>query len=138
VSTNYYLKPPVCLACGLAHEPLHIGKSSVGWAFSLHVYPEFALTTWPRWREYLYESVRQGPMQIVNEYGDEVPFEEMVSTVTNRKGRKITPEEMQAFCDSQSGWAVPGPYGLARHRVDGRYCIGHGKGTWDYLIGEFS
>lgn len=34
--------------------------------------------------------------------------------------------------------AVPGPNGLARHRIDMAHCIGHGAGTWDLILGEFS
>ena len=31
-----------------------------------------------------------------------------------------------------------GPNGLLRHKIDGTHCIGHGEGTYDYTIGEFS
>jgi hypothetical protein len=31
-----------------------------------------------------------------------------------------------------------GPNFLLRHRVNGRHCIGHGPGTYDYIAGEFS
>jgi len=34
--------------------------------------------------------------------------------------------------------AEPGPDGLARHKVNDGHCIGHGEGTWDLIIGEFS
>ena len=45
MGTNYYLhKKPPCEACGHEPAPLHIGKSSGGWCFSLHVIPEIALT----------------------------------------------------------------------------------------------
>ena len=42
MGTNYYLHRPrtnECEHCGRADEapPLHIGKSSSGWCFSLHV-----------------------------------------------------------------------------------------------------
>lgn len=33
--------------------------------------------------------------------------------------------------------AVPGPNNLLRHKID-QHCIGHGDGTYDYLVGEFS
>lgn len=31
-----------------------------------------------------------------------------------------------------------GPNNLLRHKIDGQFCIGHGEGTWDYCIGDFS
>jgi len=86
MGTNYYLqkKSGTCQTCGhCSEDPKHIGKSSGGWCFSLHVYPEENITT----------------VTIVNEYGE-----------------TISP----------------------RHRVDGKHCVGHGEGTWDYIIGEFS
>ncbi len=30
-----------------------------------------------------------------------------------------------------------GPNNLLRHKIN-RYCIGHGAGTWDLIVGEFS
>jgi hypothetical protein len=30
-----------------------------------------------------------------------------------------------------------GPNNLLRHQI-GRYCVGHGAGTWDLIVGEFS
>ena len=32
----------------------------------------------------------------------------------------------------------PGPKGLLRHKLDPQHCIGHGHGTWDLIVGEFS
>lgn len=39
MGTNYYLRPDPCECCGRGLEPLHIGKSCMGWCFRLHVYP---------------------------------------------------------------------------------------------------
>jgi len=36
MGTNYYWHSNPCTKCHRADEVLHIGKSSVGWAFSLH------------------------------------------------------------------------------------------------------
>ena len=42
MGTNYYFEDSseVCECCGRGAESLHIGKSSGGWCFSLHVMPE--------------------------------------------------------------------------------------------------
>lgn len=113
MGTNYYLhKEPACESCGREHEPLHIGKSSLGWCFSLHVIPEKGINTLEDWRE-LWKS---GTAYILDEYDERVPIEEMEKIITQRSH----------------------PIGLYRHPLDGRHCLGHGDGTWDYIAGEFS
>ena len=34
--------------------------------------------------------------------------------------------------------AEHGPNGLVRSKIDGHHCIGHGAGTWDLEVGDFS
>ncbi len=51
MGTNYYLhEKPDCECCGRPFEALHIGKSSSGWCFSLHVMPEDMINTLDDWR----------------------------------------------------------------------------------------
>lgn len=40
MGTNYYYYQDVCPHCGKPDKKLHIGKSSGGWYFSLHIIPE--------------------------------------------------------------------------------------------------
>ena len=40
MGTNYYLRLKVCPHCAKPEKTIHIGKSSVGWCFGLHVIPE--------------------------------------------------------------------------------------------------
>ena len=112
MGTNFYLESKPCECCGRADEPLHIGKSSAGWAFALHVYPEKGINNLYDWRKILKETNGK----IVNEYGDEKTYDEMIDDITNRSH----------------------PRGLQHSLVDGRHCIGNGEGTYDYIIGEFS
>ena len=54
MGTNYYLhEPPTnkCEHCGRQDEkePLHIGKSSVGWVFALHIIPEMGIEDLEDW-----------------------------------------------------------------------------------------
>lgn len=110
MGTNYYLeeKSP-CECCGRGYPPLHIGKSSAGWNFSLHVI-EGEIETLDQWKErWSKEGVR-----IVNEYGDTLTPDEMLKVITQRSH----------------------PLGLLRHT--GSLVVGHGEGTWDYITGEFS
>jgi hypothetical protein len=129
MGTNYYLHKPACLHCGRGDEPLHIGKSSAGWCFALHVIPEEIndLDDWIKlWK---------APAVIKDEYGRELTCEEMYAVITQRSWKSAS-ECSADFLESNH--AQSGPNGLVRARLDGRYCIGHGEGTWDHIVGEFS
>lgn len=60
-------------------DKLHIGKSSLGWHFSLCIYPYMDILSLEDWKR-LFET-----HTIVNEEGEEVPKEEMLDIITNRK-----------------------------------------------------
>ena len=111
MGTNYYLegKKP-CPHCGRGYADLHIGKSSGGWTFALHVYPENGINTLEDWKPLL----RGG--KIKDEYGRDVTFTDMLATITKRSH----------------------PQGLKRDTIDGDRCVGHGDGTYDYCTGDFS
>ena len=112
MGTNYYLhQKPDCECCGRPFEPLHIGKGSGGWCFALHVMPEDNINTLADWRDLWSEP----GAYIRDEYGERVSIADMELTITARR------------------W-----HGAFPRRHDGRHCIGHGDGTWDYIAGEFS
>lgn len=148
MGTNFYLHPRAdCECCGRPFEPLHIGKSSSGWCFSLHVIPEDGISSLDDWRE----RWNQSGAVIRNEYGDTVTTEQMESIITER-GRSGP----DASWDGVAWWNSPfspylneedfhrcnhserGPNFLLRHGINKRHCIGHGPGTYDYITGEFS
>lgn len=114
MGTNYYLhQKPDCECCGREFESLHIGNSSGGWCFSLHVIPEEGINTLDDWR-----ARWAAPGAFVrNEYGEYVQLEDLEKIITQRRWRGEFPK---------------------RHDIDGCHCIGHGSGTWDYITGEFS
>lgn len=152
MGTNYYWihRENVCSKCRRADEiRLHIGKSSMGWCFSLHVYPT---------EEDHHEGCR--PKEpIKNLEGWEKMFAIEGSHIENEDSVVITPEEMVNIITRKlmplrtigqkpygySSWGAfheendsqLGPKGLLRHRRS-HYCIGHGEGAWDLLIGDFS
>lgn len=141
MGTNYYLhdREP-CPHCGREFPGKHIGKSSYGWCFGLHVIPEDGINTLDDWRR---EWSRPGAY-IVDEYGERASVAEMETIITRRKGRVEWGDD-RAFAGYESeehfhrsNNSARGPNGLVRHRIDGRHCIGHGEGTWDYIAGEFS
>lgn len=132
MGTNYYLhKKPACECCGRSFEPLHIGKSSGGWCFTLHVIPEDNINDLDDWRT----RWNVPGAFIRNEYGEKVSISDMEDIITKRSWAKV-PSEGAAWYTANH--AEPGSNNLARHLVDGRHCVKHGAGTWDCVTGEFS
>ena len=133
MGTNYYLyERPPCKECGRPYEAKHIGKSSAGWCFLLHVIPEEGINDLEGWEKLWYRP----EAEIRDEYDVKITIQAMYSIITERpKYVKRHDESAQWYRENS---AVPGPNGLARSRIDGMHCIGHGKGSWDLLVGEFS
>ena len=114
MGTNYYLHREVCQCCKRGKEVLHIGKSSIGWCFSLNTHPFEGITSLEDWKH----AWAQDGTLIVDEYRSEIPAAEMLRTIAERKSFHGGP--------------------LRRHTVDGRHCLSHGEGTYDIMCGEFS
>jgi hypothetical protein len=142
MGTNYYLihTANACAKCGRSDETRrHIGKSSAGWCFLLHVEPQNGIADLPDW-----EDLWSRPdTRIEDEYGKALTPADMRLVIMARSGRPF--DERGPW----TGWGYDGeadfhgknhsergPNGLLRHRID-HYCIGHGAGTWDLLVGEF-
>jgi len=139
MGTNYYLyEKTVCPTCGHTDEPLHIGKSSSGWCFSLHIYPDDGISTLQDWIERW-----SAPNSVIqDEYGDNISLEEMLRIITER-GRDREWEEKPCGYASWEAFhaannSLKGTNGLLRHQIDGRRCLAHGEGTYDLLSGDFS
>ena len=136
MGTNYYLHAPKCFHCGKEEEePLHLGKSSYGWCFGLHVYPENALNNWQQMWSHIDYLTQEKDHEIRDEYGDFVDNGEFFSIVWDRSGKPGRLFDKKWLKDNR---AEIGPYGLARHALLAGHCIGHGEGPFDYIIGEFS
>jgi len=132
MGTNYYAKMNECKCCG-RYEELALGKSSAGWVFSLHVYPEENINTLTDLMNYI------GDAPIYNEYDELISKAEFLLVVNNRSWPERDLSKYASFDDFLAmNNAELGPNNLLRHKIDGRFCIGHGEGTWDYLIGEFN
>lgn len=134
MGTNYYWNHggERCPTCGHSDaEQLHIGKSSSGWCFSLHVDPVAGIHDLDDWRSRL----GQSGTWITDEYGAALTVDELILIIAER-GR---PEPCPATAEFlRMNNAQLGPNGLVRHVIDGSHCIGHGAGTWDLITGEFS
>jgi hypothetical protein len=111
---------------------LHIGKSSGGWCFSLHIIPELGINDLDDWIRVFIEPDRI----IINEYRERIDLTEIMRIITARRRNRPgidrwTPE------DYKRNFAEPGPNGLARHAL-GHGCVKQGEGTWDCITGYFS
>ena len=136
MGTNYYWTPatqPPCTYCGRPYEVerLHIGKSSYGWCFSLHVTDD--IPSLDEWKKLWTTGT------ITSEYGNEFSSDEMLSEITDRKRSDPPTWTTAQYRDS---YAEPGPNNLIRYSIDldsRRYmrCVGHGD-TWDLIAGDFS
>ena len=137
MGTNYYVaSEPPCECCRRGGELKHIGKSSAGWCFSLHVEPANGINSLEDWQEFWKDK------QITDEYGKEILPEIMLDKIVNRKWKQDWNKKPTMY-DSWEQFhhmnhSEQGPNGLLRHRVDGSHCIGHGEGTYDYIVGDFS
>ena len=123
MGTNYYLKQEgeFCPHCGHSSaEGKHIGKSSGGWCFSLHVYPSESINELEDWEK---RWSLPGAV-IVDEYGSRVDVKEMRDEITVRSW-PVTKND--AFREGNEG-----PNGLRRHPN-----TKPGKGTYDLCDYEF-
>jgi hypothetical protein len=126
---------------------MHIGKSSSGWCFALHVYPTKGIIDLKDW-----QTIWSGG-HIVSEYGDRLSYDDMMDCITKRKSERAVDDNYITMLNDcplgrvrkyasvaeyyEANEAEPGPNNLMRHRLSDR-CILHGEGTWDCIIGEFS
>lgn len=144
MGTNYYLHEKVCPTCGRGEaDPRHIGKSSSGWCFALHVIPAEGLNDLDDWvaRWSLPDAA------ILDEYNRTVSTVEMFRIITERShppppvDGRTAQERDQRVRYLRENYAEEGPNGLLRHslmRGDMRDMKGRGAGTWDLLEGDFS
>lgn len=134
MGTNYFLYRAICPHCGVEQDKLHIGKSSAGWCFSLHVIPEEGLSSLEDWMK----KCKEG--EIKDEYGARYTWDELYEIITKRSWRPATkvPTGYISWDDFyMKNYAEPGPNNLLRAKI-GPYCLGHGEGTWDLIPGDFS
>ena len=83
MGTNYYLMMNHCSKCGHAPNSYHIGKSSGGWCFSLHVEPSNNINN----IDDIERLVRFWD-DIVDEYGNKISVSEMLEIIKERKGTR--------------------------------------------------
>ena len=134
MGTNYYVKNSL----NPETDFLHIGKSSGGWFFMLHVVPEMGLNDLPDWVNYF-----EG-REILDSGGNRIFTDEMVNIISKRSGDVVTPEpgnfsRYDGFASmlQRNGAIYVKDKRLIRRKFIAP-CVGHGAGTWDLVIGNFS
>jgi hypothetical protein len=112
MSTNYYLTTLFDQIQGKGRFSNHIGKSSAGWCFALHIdptrkdYPQ----TYSEWQA----CWRAPGATILDEYGNQITAAELEEVITQRS-----------------------IFGYPPRRFNDAFSI-PGEGSWDYVIGNFS
>lgn len=79
MGTNYYVATNICRCCDRYDEEYHIGKSSMGWAFSFRGYPSDELVSWKQWKEFLKDKI------IMDEYRERVYYDAFVKMIETYK-----------------------------------------------------
>lgn len=133
MGTNYYLHEEICTCCKHYNER-HIGKSSGGWCFSLHVYPEDGINDLEDWKRKFGEA-----SEVWNEYGEKISIDMLLQIITERSWpqlRDVDADYWEQF--HRDNHSENGPNNLLRHSIMDGHCISHGSGTWDLIIGDFS
>jgi hypothetical protein len=149
MSTNYYLKTTSPTAPRHLSRGIHLGQSIPGWTFALHVIPECGIHDLPDMITWLDGNIRDHKSKIVDNKNHELTLLQFIEVVS----RRSHPDRIKSGWDS-GWWAIQpapfryykytseqkfhqlnlserGPSGLLRRQVDGKFCIGHGSGTWD-------
>ena len=136
MGTNYYWirETNICNHCGRRDEErLHIGKSSAGWYFHLHIIKEESINNLDDWTKKFYIP----GSKIKDEYGFVTTPGELLTIISERKGIPFKSKEEEEEFHKYNG-SEDGQNNLVRSTIDGVNCVGHGEGPWDYVTGEFS
>jgi len=133
MGTNYYLEGKTCEHCGqtLPDAPrLHIGKSSAGWAFTLHIMPEEGIND-------LFDWIKRWDApgaRIVDEYGRAISSYEMLKIVVDRHRPEVP---AMTATKLRQNHAFVGANNMLVHVTD-RHSEPHGVVMWSRCKGEFS
>jgi len=120
-------------------KEIYLGNSRGAWCFALHIYPEKGINNLKDILAFI-----KGK-EIIDEYSRQVSINDFINVVTNRSWHNNLAE----YDFSRDKWyrtlddflrinnAELGPNNLLRHKI-GTYCIGHGAGTYDYIVRDFN
>ena len=150
---NYYLKTRPYWVTSHLSSITHLGLSAYGWTFALQVMPECGINDLPDMIKWIQEKLSSKRSNIVDEYNSTYSLLQFLQVVTIRSNTArikggwdaswwLDPTPPIIYCSEENFHQINqserGPSGLLRRQIDGEFCIGHGAGTWDLCIGEFS
>lgn len=156
MSTNYYFVKGPCPHCGQSSPSIHLGKSSGGWTFALKVDPDRGINSFQDvigWlqKELSHPVAIDVQCGIEDEYSRKLSLQEFIEVVADRQNPKVIKDGWDSFNTTlhrisyeneahfhEVNHSMRGPNGLLRRKIDGEHCIGHGEGTWDLCVGEYS
>ena len=148
MGTNYYLhikKPDQKVVTPMSFNTYHIGKSSYGWAFSLHVDEYEGVNSLQDLKNKILEAGENATIQ--DEYGNIFTLDELLSVILDRSwGNYCASEEefktsKHMFPDDFLTSTRHKIYkSMRRHTIDGRFCVGWSseEETYDLIKGSFS
>ena len=127
-----FIVPDYCTyRCNPVIGGLHIGKSSYGWIFGLHVFPDLGLNTYEDWEKLLpYGKIRDEYMEPHTCY----QFVEMLYDKVNR-AKKQPPREENTLSPNDS-FVCPESNLFRRKGHD--FIVNNTHPLCDYLTGYFS
>lgn len=102
MGTNYYQIIDPCKCCNRGSEEIHIGKSSAGWPFSVHVIPEMEIYSWDDWMK------RLEGAKIKDEYGREISLHDLNELVVRKRVHKNDPHVLEGY-ENYPNHARPDP-----------------------------
>lgn len=105
---------------------INIGKSSSGWKFCLHIYPNHNINSFKDW----YDILQNDEYIIIDEYNEEINKNEMINIIT-KKARVYKKEDTGKIIDNQY---IVSEVGLLQHSYQGFIVVENE--TYDYLICE--
>lgn len=103
---------------------INIGKSSSGWKFCLHIYPNHNINSFKDW----YDILKNDEYIIVDEYNRVINLNEMINIIT-KKPRVYKKEDTGKIIDNQY---IVSEVGLLQHSYQGFIVVENE--TYDYLI----
>ena len=106
----YWHEKPKCDKCGRCGERVHIGKSSFGWCFGLHIHPHDDIYNLSDW----IERFDHPGSWIENEYGEVISKEEMLQWIRREgEGWDEWRKKHGKFKRHEFGgrWGMEGAYG---------------------------
>lgn len=106
---------------------INIGKSSSGWKFCLHIYPNHNINSFKDWHDIL----KNDEYIIVDEYNNVISLNEMINIITKKPG-VYKKEDAGKIIDNQY---IVSEVGLLQHSYKGFIVVENE--TYDYLICDY-